>query len=146
MKKIHQLSASLILGVILVLAVVLFGGPKNQESLPLNSDLKEGEVAQVLIETELLVDGSSSYVSVEPGSSALDLMNMVAEETDEFSFEGKESEFGVFVETINGLSNDTGESRYWSLYVNDKLSVVGAADYIINDGDLIEWRYEQVDF
>ncbi|MFH1766490.1 MAG: DUF4430 domain-containing protein [Patescibacteria group bacterium] len=81
------------------------------------------------------------------GINVLEMMELVREhDPNAFSFSGADSDYGFFVEEINGVSNNTANSDYWSLYVNNDLSQVGASDYIVQDNDRIEWRYEHVEF
>ncbi len=52
---------------------------------------------------------------------------------------------------INGIANgvdvpginDTG-AYYWQYYVNDELGLVGADRYALLDGDVLEWRFEEI--
>jgi hypothetical protein len=55
--------------------------------------------------------------------------------------ETKGSDFGPFVESINGLKGGT-DSKYWSYYVNGELAQIGAADYVTEGGETIEWKFE----
>lgn len=55
------------------------------------------------------------------------------------------------INTINGVGNgvvvpgiaDTG-NYYWQYYVNDVLGPVGADRYALLDGDVVEWRFEEI--
>lgn len=48
---------------------------------------------------------------------------------------------GTFVDTINGQKNSDG--YYWILYLNGRTSDIGASQTTLNDGDIVEWRYEK---
>ncbi len=48
---------------------------------------------------------------------------------------------GKFVVSINNISSDPNAQRDWFYYVNGILANVGAADYIIQPGDVIRWDY-----
>jgi len=50
--------------------------------------------------------------------------------------------FGDQVISINGTAG-TGP-KYWSFYVNDKLSSVGAGTYITKDSDKISWKLQKL--
>ena len=52
-------------------------------------------------------------------------------------------DFGVFIESINGIKNGD-EGMYWQYYINDKLGDVAADKKNIEDGDVVEWRFEDV--
>ena len=43
------------------------------------------------------------------------------------------------VSVISDLESDMTDG--WLLYVNDEMSMVGAAEYIPADGDNVEWKY-----
>ena len=46
-----------------------------------------------------------------------------------------------FVEAINGTENGK-DGRYWLYYVNEKFADVGCSNYVLNDNDLVEWKFE----
>jgi hypothetical protein len=49
---------------------------------------------------------------------------------------------GKFITSINGIKSTYPKSPYdWFFYVNGYLAKEGAADYIINDKDLIHWDF-----
>lgn len=52
----------------------------------------------------------------------------------------KTSDFGEYVDSINGLVGGT-DGKYWSFYVDGKLSDIGAGSYISNGGEKIEWKF-----
>lgn len=47
-----------------------------------------------------------------------------------------------FITSINDVEQDESEGLYWLYYINEEMSSVGAGDYIVEDGDLIEWKLE----
>jgi len=55
------------------------------------------------------------------------------------------------INSINGVQNgadipgiaDTS-AYYWQYYVNDELGPVGADRYALLDGDVLEWRFEEI--
>lgn len=50
---------------------------------------------------------------------------------------------GLFFESIDGLKNDTATNQYWSLYINNTKSAVGASTAVVHPGDIVSWRYEK---
>lgn len=54
-------------------------------------------------------------------------------------------DFGVFIESINGIKNGD-EGKYWQYYINEKLGDSAADKKNIEDGDEVEWRFEEVPF
>jgi hypothetical protein len=54
----------------------------------------------------------------------------------------QEYDFGIFIEQIDGLKGD--QDSFWAIYLNDESSLVGIRDIILNEGDIIEFRYEAI--
>ena len=54
----------------------------------------------------------------------------------------KTYDFGVFIEEIDGVKNT--EKNYWALYVNGEYAQKGADQTILQKGDTIEFRYEEI--
>ena len=77
---------------------------------------------------------SISYSGVA-GQNALDLLKTHAQVIT------KDSSYGPYVDSINGVRGGTN-GKYWAFYVNDKLADVGAAAYVTQTGDKIEWKFE----
>lgn len=68
------------------------------------------------------------------GQTALDLLKQKA------SVQTKHYKFGDMVTSINGVSGNG--PKYWSFYVNGKMSDVGASTYITKNSDQIEWKLQ----
>lgn len=73
------------------------------------------------------------YEGVE-GQNALDLLKKYA------SVQTAHYTLGDLVISINGIEGNG--PKYWSFYVNSKLSDVGADSYITHIGDTIEWKLQ----
>ena len=54
-------------------------------------------------------------------------------------------DFGVFVESIAGIKNGD-DGKYWQYYINDTLGEVAADKKVLEGGDKVEWRFEEVPF
>ncbi len=72
----------------------------------------------------------------QSGKNALDLLKKYA------SVETKHYSFGDQVISINGTPGKG--PKYWSFYVNGKLSNVGASTYVTKSSDKIEWKLQQL--
>lgn len=57
------------------------------------------------------------------------------------AIETKDSTYGVYVDTINGKQGGT-DGKYWTFYVDGQMAQVGAAEYVTQGGEVIEWRFE----
>jgi hypothetical protein len=73
------------------------------------------------------------YKGVE-GKNALDLLKKYAK------VETKHYSFGDLVTSINGTQGNG--PKYWSFYLNGKMSDVGAGAYTTHSGDSIEWKLQ----
>ncbi len=89
-----------------------------------------------------LLTGSTTYRFFVPEhTTLLDAMHALASSST-FTFSGKNFPMlGTFVDTINGQKNSDG--YYWILYLNGRTSDIGASQTTLNDGDIVEWRYEK---
>jgi hypothetical protein len=68
-------------------------------------------------------------------------MNKIKSENNDFDFSGREhSGLGFFVEKINDKNNTN--FSYWIYYINDRQAEVGVSSYVLQDGDIINWRLE----
>ena len=78
-----------------------------------------------------------SYEGVE----GIDAMTLLKENynigTEEFG-EG----LGEFVTSIEGIEPNSDE--FWAFLVNGETANVGASSYITKEGDLVEWKIEEI--
>lgn len=71
------------------------------------------------------------------------MQKLSASSIKSFSFSGKEhTGLGFFVEEINNTKNNPQTGKYWIYYINNKPAQLGISNYIINKGDIIQWKYE----
>mgnify|MGYP001592707414 FL=1 len=73
------------------------------------------------------------------GKNAFDLLLEVTQDKVEF----KRYDFGVFVDSINGVK--PAEHQFWKLYLNGEEAQVGADSLETHKGDIIEWILEDID-
>jgi hypothetical protein len=75
-------------------------------------------------------------VTLDDDSTAMDALQRVATVETKYG--------GGFVVAINGVRSQYPEAnKDWFLYINDTLMNVGAAAYILNDGDVEHWDFHQ---
>jgi hypothetical protein len=53
----------------------------------------------------------------------------------------KESDFGPYVESINGITGGT-DNKYWTFYVDGQMANIGAGEYTTKGGEKITWKFE----
>ncbi len=100
----------------------------------------------LLVKVELTIDYGNGTVkacsvNVKSGASLLDALSCVADvETQKF-------DFGLMVQSINGVKNNPGTSKFWVWYVwkegNWSLGPVGADQYLVKNGEKYKWAYER---
>jgi hypothetical protein len=86
-------------------------------------------------------DQSTTYpVTIQKYSTALDVLRKVAGDNN-LELDTQESTYGVYV---NGLAGKTGgdNNKYWLYYINGESATMSVVDYIINEGDSIEFKFE----
>lgn len=106
------------------------------------SDANSSEEEQVSADILISIDGEtladlSKEITVPEGTYLLDVMEAEYDIVDEGA---------GFLSSINGNEHDMDAERYWLFYVNDDMASVGAADYEIEEGDVIEWKLEDSQF
>lgn len=137
-KKIASIS---VVG-ILILAMVLgflfsdtqdfMSGMDNQENTE-QFEEKENLATISVSDNEGEIKGSPVEINVDRE------MDVLAYMVDNFSVEGADE---GFITSIEGIEQDESEGLYWLYYVNEEMPSVGAGEYIVEDGDLIEWKLE----
>jgi len=108
---------------------------------------KVASEAAVVLDYELIIDtGKKKYDFQGQATEGINAFEMLKEESqkENFSLSYQDSSMGAFIESIDGVKNDSQTSHYWMFYVNGKLSDVGASSYEVKDGDAIKWNYEYV--
>lgn len=71
-----------------------------------------------------------------------EFLRQAMEETENLSFSGTESEYGMMVDTVNGLTADYNTNgAYWSFYVNGEYCNYGIDSQPVLDGDTFSIRY-----
>lgn len=56
---------------------------------------------------------------------------------------GEESEYGLYVETVNGITADYDtDGVYWAFYINDEYALSGVDSTAITEGDVYAFKVE----
>lgn len=64
-------------------------------------------------------------------------------DTGQLTFSAKNyGELGYMIDGINGVANSTAIKKYWIYYINGNKAKIGVSAYSIQEGDVIEWKYE----
>ena len=94
------------------------------------------------IEVRVIVSQDNStlmldkLVTLDDGSTVMDALQRVATVETKYG--------GGFVGAINGVhSQYPGTNKDWFYYVNEVSPNVGAAAYILHDGDVVHWDFHE---
>ncbi len=89
-----------------------------------------------------VVDNAQASTVYELNTDA-EYLRQAMEEAEGLTFSGTESEYGLMVDTINGITADYSvDGAYWSFYVNDAYCNYGIDSQPVEDGDAFLIRYE----
>lgn len=68
------------------------------------------------------------------------------EEAKDFSMEGEDGEYGLYITTVNGVTADfAADGAYWSIYVNGEYGMFSVDEQPVADGDEYRLVYEKAD-
>ncbi len=85
--------------------------------------------------TIVVVDDSEAMTLYLVNTSA-EYLSEVFDEVDDLSVEGYDTDYGLYITTVNGLYADyDADSAYWSIYVNGDYGMYGADSQPVTDGD-----------
>ncbi|KAM4808481.1 transcobalamin-2 [Rhinophrynus dorsalis] len=108
--------------------------------------LPEVPVGEDLIHIQLTVEVPSGQlftqeVEVPSRSSLHDIMKTAQKQNSQFTFETKDSLYGPFLTSVNGIAASSEERTYWQLLKDPNISLIeGIADYRPEDGEIIIFR------
>ncbi len=101
--------------------------------------------ATLVVDGALVENGYFETIAIPLNSTIYDMMMEAHKQDSDFHFTTKSyKELGQFIESINGLANDPSLPLYWTLYINDKRSALGASNYTVQAGDTIHWKFENI--
>jgi hypothetical protein len=105
------------------------------------------ELENLIVECGIEIDNGTKVttetVYLTKGAAALEALRRVAV-VEVTYYPG----LGEFIDSINGISNDLAESKYWMWHIWENgtwtLAPVSAGNYKLSDGENILFRYEVV--
>ena len=120
-KKIWLAAAALVLAVAVLLGVYFVTRPAPQQG---------GKTIAVQV---VLLDGESSDYTIQTDEEylrgALESIDLI---------EGSESEYGLFVTTVNGVTVDDSKQQWWCFTQDGEMLMTGVDTTPIADGDHFE--------
>jgi len=81
-------------------------------------------------------------LTYEDGKTAFEYLSKLKEESS-FDFKYNEFEFGVMISEVNGLAPVEG-SEFWSMLVNDQMSMEGVSTLKLNLDDVLLLKIEKI--
>jgi hypothetical protein len=146
------LKARLIYGSIFVIALLAGGYLWQKNAVVAPTVDKQNSSAQVEIqavratmEIEGQNAGEEQILAVE-GQTLLGLMRQMNEQNPNINVQTQDYPgMGSLVVQIGTLRNGTDE-KYWQYTVNGETPMVGADQYIIQNGDKIKWEFKKSEF
>ncbi|MEZ3426619.1 MAG: DUF4430 domain-containing protein [Lachnospiraceae bacterium] len=89
-----------------------------------------------------VIDNTQNSTVYEVHTDA-EYLRQAMEEAKGLEFSGTESEYGLMVETVNGVTPDYNvDGAYWSFYVNGAYCNYGIDSQPVEDGDAFVIKYE----
>lgn len=90
-----------------------------------------------------VVDNNGSLVVYDVHTDA-EYLRQAMEEAEGLDFSGSESEYGMMVETVNGVTADWNvDQSYWGFYVNGDYCNYGIDSQPVVDGDAFRIVYSK---
>jgi hypothetical protein len=138
---------SVILSILILTTLIGAGCTNNQSNNTANTAVEnsnEASVEDVHSNLSLIItmDGQSSTypVTIQKYSTALDALRKVTSDNN-LELDTQESSYGVYV---NGIAGKKGgdNNKYWLYYINGESATMSVVDYVINEGDQIEFKFE----
>ena len=84
-------------------------------------------------------NGDAEYFTVKTDDATLD-----KELLDAGVVEGEDSDYGLYIKTVNGVTADyDADQSWWGFYINDEMASVGVSDTKVEEGAKYSLKYEK---
>lgn len=103
--------------------------------IEVQSESSPVESAQLIIDKDNLIE---KKVKIKPNGTVFDLL-----QNSEVRFDYEEYDSGIFITSIEGISNPT---QSWLYYVNEKLGKKAVDKKKINSGDVVKFKNQKSPF
>ena len=141
--------SSFILCIVLIVAIALFTTGCNGKE---NAASSAPSDSKTQTDSTIIGEGSTSFpftvVDREGGTTQFEVhtdKETVGEALMEVGLiEGEDSEYGLFVKTVNGITADyDNDGVYWAFYINEDYAVTGVDSTPIADGESYSFKVEK---
>ncbi|MFH1522344.1 MAG: DUF4430 domain-containing protein [Patescibacteria group bacterium] len=120
----------------------------SSEEVETIRETEKQEVVQEKDKASLIVDYGDNQVDVyndiliNDGDTVFKILEQVSSKNNlELKYKDYGGGMGVFIESINGFTNDFKANRFWQYWVNGEYAKIGASSYGLENGDVVEWKY-----
>jgi len=145
---------SILMGLIggLVVIFLILASLYPDLDLPTLTDLLNNQADEEIVQEQTQKTEESTLEIAESATEGAKLISLTATEDntqawdlliDNHQLIYQEYDFGIFVEGIDGLKGD--QDNFWAIYVNGEKSLSGVGEIMLNEGDIIEFRYETIE-
>jgi hypothetical protein len=104
------------------------------------------ETAQTKIHSAQLsitaTDTTNYQGDFQNGDTIFDFLLTLEDAQEDFEFNYEESSAGIYITELNG--QEAGEDEVWNLYINSEPSAERADQYLLQAGDKIEFKLEEL--
>ncbi len=109
--------------------------PKEEISVSLMLDFSDGKII------------TCNNQKLKEKRTVLDLLEICSSDTENpFALDyDLHPEFGSFIKQIGDKENGK-DNKYWQYWVNNEYAQVGASQFQLEDGDIVEWKFFQSQF
>jgi hypothetical protein len=114
--------------------------PSVSPSIPLSQQ----PTSSASVTLEIFSPNKSSSYKIPTNKSLLVVDVMKIAESQGMTMKTKDygAPLGLLIESINNIQNDPKNQKYWTLYINDKMSVTGASSTTVSPQDTVTWKFE----
>lgn len=128
MSEAKKSNKKLIIGIVVLVAVVAIFAVVYALCKPGTSKGAKAVTIEV-------TDNNQQTTSYKVNTDA-EYLSEVFDEIDDLVVEGTVSEYGLYIDTINGVTADYNvDGSYWAIYVNGEYGMYGADQQPVADGD-----------
>ena len=86
--------------------------------------------------TQAKINEYSINYQCQAGKNAFDLL---LDNTTSVDYEN--SDFGVFIKSINDIANDNTQQKYWLYTIDGETALTAIDQYSCKNNEIIEWQY-----
>ncbi len=134
----------LVIAIVLSLVCILCAcGQKDfeiEQTVPVSHEITDFGSGKTRFVFETVdIDGNITKFNVHTDKE------IVGEALQEYGLiKGEEGDYGIYIKEVNGIVADYDiDGTYWAFYVNDEMSMVGADQTPVVDGDVYSFRVEK---